>query len=186
MRRMADTNTTNEVDGSDVIVELSEDFYQDPHAVYRVLRRQAPVHHVRMPGGALGWIVLDYDLAREALADTELSKDLQTPLAAAALARAHAENLTPAIPSMMLFTDPPQHTRLRGLVNKAFTGTAIKQLGPRVTQIADELLAALHDGQATDLITAYAFPLPIIVISELLGVPDRDRADFREWSAVLL
>lgn len=82
----------------------------------------------------------------------------------------------------MLFRDPPDHTRLRRLVNKAFTPRAIEGFAPRVEEIAQELLRpGLKDG-GMDLVDAYAFPLPVIVIAEMLGVPAEDRAKFRSWS----
>jgi cytochrome P450 len=87
----------------------------------------------------------------------------------------------------MLAADPPDHTRLRKLVGKAFTGRAIAALRPRIEQIAGELLDEMEAGpDRIDLLDAYAFPLPITVICELLGVPTDDRNDFRTWSNTLL
>jgi cytochrome P450 len=82
----------------------------------------------------------------------------------------------------MLDTDPPDHTRLRSLVSKAFTPRLIERMRPRVQAIADELLDAVEDKGEMDLIDDYAFPLPITVIAELLGAPAEDRDSFREWS----
>ena len=86
----------------------------------------------------------------------------------------------------MLNMDPPDHTRLRALVNKAFTARMIEQLAPRVQAIADELLGPVLPRGAMDLIEEFAFPLPIIVIAELLGVPPADRNRFRAWSRALV
>jgi cytochrome P450 len=169
----------------DATVELNDDFYQDPYSIYRELRAQGPVHHVRTPEGALGWLVLDYDLAKQVLADTSaISKDLQTSMCRTAVARGHAGNADlPILHGAMVFTDPPQHTRLRALVSKAFNGPAVRRLVPRVTEIADGLLDSMHTAEVADLIGSYAFPLPIRVISELLGVPEQDRDNFRSWSS---
>jgi cytochrome P450 len=82
----------------------------------------------------------------------------------------------------MLDTDPPDHERLRALVSKAFTPRLIERLRPRVQAISDGLLDAVQDRGEMDLIDDYAFPLPITVIAELLGVPAEDRNNFREWS----
>lgn len=86
----------------------------------------------------------------------------------------------------ILGLDPPDHTRLRGLVSKAFTVRRVEQLRPRVQQIVAELLddvaAAGADGEPVDLIARYAFPLPFIVISEMLGMPETDRDRLRDWS----
>ena len=82
----------------------------------------------------------------------------------------------------MLSADKPDHTRLRSIVSKAFTNRRIQSLAPRIQQIADELIDAVQHRGKMDLIDAYAFPLPIIVICEMLGLPVADRAKFRVWS----
>jgi cytochrome P450 len=82
----------------------------------------------------------------------------------------------------MLFTDPPDHTRLRGLVNKAFTPRVIDQLRPRMEQIVDELLDEVAGAGAMDVIEQVAYPLPVIMIAELLGVPASDRDMLKDWS----
>jgi cytochrome P450 len=82
----------------------------------------------------------------------------------------------------MLNSDPPDHTRLRRLVGKAFTTRRIEELRPRIEQITEELLDAMAGKDEVDLLDAFAFPLPITVICELLGVPQDDRDDFRIWS----
>jgi hypothetical protein len=82
----------------------------------------------------------------------------------------------------MLFADPPYHTRLRGLVSKAFTAKRVEQMRPRIQEIVDELLDAIESADEIDLIEAFAGPLPTIVIAEMLGVDPADRADFKRWS----
>ena len=82
----------------------------------------------------------------------------------------------------MLFQDPPPHTRLRGLVSKAFTARAIERLAPRVREIIDQLLGAVAGHDRFDVIEAFAGPLPVIVIAEMLGVDPADRHDFKRWS----
>ena len=82
----------------------------------------------------------------------------------------------------MLGSDPPAHTRLRGLVNKAFTPRMIQRLEPRMHEIANELLdAALEQGDV-DLVQALSYPLPVTVIAEIIGIPAEDRAKFKRWS----
>jgi len=85
----------------------------------------------------------------------------------------------------MLFTDPPVHTRLRGLVTQAFTPRTIERLRPRITEIAEQLIDGLLQRGEMDLIRDFAFPLPVIVIAELLGVPPEDRDRFKAWSTDL-
>ena len=82
-------------------------------------------------------------------------------------------------------TDPPDHTRLRGLISKAFTPRMIEQLRPRIQQVADELLDAVQGWNQMDLIADFAFPLPITIISEMLGIPVADRERFRTWSQTM-
>jgi pimeloyl-[acyl-carrier protein] synthase len=86
----------------------------------------------------------------------------------------------------MLVLDPPDHTRLRNLVNKAFTPRTVERLRPRVEAIAAEILDRIDDGDGFDLVRDFAYPLPVIVIAEMLGVPAADRAAFQQWSAVLV
>jgi len=91
-----------------------------------------------------------------------------------------------ALDGHMLNTDPPDHERLRRLVNKAFTARHVERLRPRITAITAELLDAMSTQREVDLLTSFAFPLPITVICELLGIPVADRDDFRKWSASII
>jgi cytochrome P450 len=156
------------------------------HAAYAALTATGPVHRITLPNGMPAWLVTGYDAVRAALSDPRLVKSPgPTPL----------EGLLPpdvsaAMNSDLLHNDPPDHTRLRRLVSGAFTRRRVDALAPRIQQIADGLLddltAALAEHGEADLIAAYAYPLPITVIGELLGVPTRDQAGFREWSTTLV
>ncbi len=86
----------------------------------------------------------------------------------------------------MIFADPPEHSRLRGVVSKAFTPRSIAALEPRIKAIADEHIANLEDGQPYDVVAELAVPLPITVIAEMLGVDPSDRADFKRWSDAIV
>jgi len=86
----------------------------------------------------------------------------------------------------LLNSDPPDHERLRKLVNKAFTARRVEQLRPRITAITETLLDDMSTRREVDLLTAFAFPLPVTVICELLGVPVADRDQFRAWSATIV
>ncbi|MFF5023668.1 cytochrome P450 [Streptomyces collinus] len=167
------------MDGQQVIDlgEFGDAFRSDPHPVYARLRERGPVHRIRPPGADpdyAAWLVVGYDEARAALADPRLAKDF-AKIDASFL----DENL---IGKHLLATDPPQHTRLRSLVTRAFTARRVELLRPRVQQITDELLGEMLPRGRADLIDALAYPLPITVICELLGVPDMDRAEFRKMS----
>jgi cytochrome P450 len=163
------------------IVELGERFFTDPHELYRTLRQEAPVARVGMSEGQQAWVVTRYEDARPALNDSRLSK---------AAARFHGIPAVDFLAGHMLNTDPPDHTRLRKLVSRAFTVRAIARMRPRIEEIAQGLAdrmaeKAAREG-AVDLLDEFAFPLPMTVICELLGVPDRERDDFRGWSNTIL
>ncbi|MFD0360415.1 cytochrome P450 [Nocardia sp. GCM10030253] len=168
------------------ILDLTGDFYQDPHAVYRTLRERGPIHRVRLEG-VLGWLIVDYDVAKQAFVEPNISKNVGSPEGQAVLAKNGAADMfNGAINNNMLFSDPPQHTRLRRLVAKAFASRAVRDLGPRITAIADTLLDDMSSRETVDLLDSYAFPLPIAVICELLGVPDDDKDAFRSWTAIVV
>ncbi|GAA4107692.1 cytochrome P450 [Streptomyces hundungensis] len=161
------------------VVDLSEhaeEFNADPYAVYAKLRAAGPAHLVRTPMGEEVWLIVGHEAARAALADPRLAKDWRP------LAETGYEELPAS--SNMLETDPPQHTRLRKLVAREFTPRRIEALRPRVQEITDGLLDTMlaAPGRAADLIDSLAFPLPMTVISELIGVPDLDREAFRVLS----
>jgi cytochrome P450 len=147
-------------------------FLADPHPVYADWRATGPVRRERLPSGAYPWLITRYEDARQALSDPRLSKAF--PEATGAFTR------------HMLNADPPDHTRLRRLVSAAFTARRIEGLRPRIEQITDGLLDAMSGHERIDLIDAFAFPLPIQVICELIGVPDGDRDSFRTWSTVIV
>ncbi|GIE29102.1 cytochrome P450 hydroxylase [Actinoplanes italicus] len=157
-------------------------FQNNPHPVYARMRRTGPVRRVKLPSGLHAWLVTRYDDARRALADPRLSKSFQ----AVGAASSSSSSITAPISRHMLAADPPDHTRLRRLVSAAFTARRIESLRPRIEEITTELLDALQDEKEADLIDAFAFPLPIQVICELLGVPAADRDAFREWSNVIV
>ncbi|MEV0358623.1 cytochrome P450 [Nocardia sp. NPDC050697] len=172
--------------GAMEILELTDDFYQDPHATYRALRARGPLHRIRS-NGVLGWLVVDHEVAKQALTEPTISKRVGSPEGQAVLAKnGAAELFNTAISDNMLFADPPQHTRLRRLVAKAFSGPAIRDLQPRITAIADTLLDDIGARTTVDLMDSYAFQLPTAVICEVLGVPDSDKEEFRAWTAVVV
>ncbi|BBC92711.1 cytochrome P450 family protein [Streptomyces griseofuscus] len=160
--------------------EFGDALRRDPHPVYAMLRECGPVHRVRIPHADEDyetWLVVGYEEARAALADPRLAKD-GTKIGVTFLDQE-------LIGRDLLATDPPQHTRLRALVTRAFTMRRIEQLRPRIQRITDELLdEMLSAGSSShaDLIAALAYPLPLTVICELLGVPEMDRTGFRKIS----
>ncbi|MFE6619177.1 cytochrome P450 [Streptomyces sp. NPDC057740] len=157
--------------------ELGEGFRTDPHPVYARLRESGPVHRVRLPvpdEHHETWLVVGYEEARAALADPRLAKD-GSKIGVTFL----DERL---IGKYLLVADPPRHTRLRGLITRAFTMRRVEELRPRIRQITDSLLDAMLPHGRADLVDSFAYPLPITVICELLGVPEMDRTEFRKLS----
>ncbi|MFC7261343.1 cytochrome P450 family protein [Streptomyces lutosisoli] len=160
--------------------EYGTGFTRDPYPVYAALRERGPVHWVRTPppGAYEGWLVVGYEEARAALADPRLSKD-STKRGLNSL----DEEL---MGRYVLITDPPEHTRLRSLVAGAFTMRRVEALRPRVQQITDELLDEMLPKGGADLVDSFAYPLPMTVICELLGIPDIDRVAFRALSSEIV
>jgi cytochrome P450 len=168
---MRETNATVE--------HLGVEYFSDPYSVHARLRAQHPVAPVIMPGGTPAWLITGYAQARAALTDPRL---LKLPKGW----RPEPHSLDAALELHMLNSDPPDHERLRKLVNKAFTARRVEQLRPRISAITAGLLDDMSARQEVDLLTAFAFPLPVTVICELLGVPVADRDQFRAWSATIV
>jgi cytochrome P450 len=169
-------------------IRLDLDFIQDPHTAMELIRAEGPVRQTIMPRGLRVWLVTGYSDARALLADARLSKDHRgaQPVfdrqvnATGGVSGAFAQTLA----AHMLNSDPPDHTRLRKLVNKAFTARTISRLRPRIEQITTGLLDDMSG--TVDLLESLAFPLPMTVICELLGIPDDDKEDFHSWSGTLV
>ena len=154
-----------------------DSYYQDPLGFFARLRESRPVAPVRMPAYGRAWIVTRYADVRTVLTDPRLAKDVHRWPGGGRFRPSEATGVY----AHMLHADPPGHTRLRRLVQKAFTPRRAA-LRPRAEEIAAGLLdeVAAAPGDVTDLLGAYARPLPIAVLCELLGIPVADRA----WIAV--
>jgi cytochrome P450 len=154
----------------------------DPYPLYHALRAAGPV--VRVPEGH--WVVTGYDAVASALHEPRLSSASmrsRVPLYPEPL-RSQAAAVAAQLELMMVLCDPPEHTRLRHLMNRAFTPRAVESLRGRVAARVEELLeAALANGEGRcDLMADFAFPLPSTVIGTLLGLPPEDHARFKAWS----
>ncbi len=167
---------------------FSWEFATDPYPAYAWLREHAPVRWTVLPSGVGAWLVTRYADARETLADPRLSKN---PAHHADESGAKGRTGIPGERSADLMThllniDPPDHTRLRRLVSKAFTPRTVARFAPRVQQLTDRLVDAFAGTGRADLIHDFAFPLPIYAICDLLGVPPEDQDDFRDWAGMML
>jgi cytochrome P450 len=177
------------------LLELDDEFVQDPYAVYAKLGAKGSAHRVRMPpgvpvcAGQPVWLITGYEAVRAALANPRLSTDLNR--LDGLFARNEPDSnrragFSPVIASHMLNSDPPDHTRMRKLVSKAFTSRAVERLRPEIERITAGLIEALADDDTVDLLDTFAFPLPIRVICLLLGVPVEEQENFKSWSKALV
>jgi cytochrome P450 len=153
---------------------MAPEFVADPYPTYRRLREEDPVH--QSPLGF--WVLTRYEDVVASLRDPRMVKE---PIAAFVAARFGLAAPPTGMGLSMLDRDPPDHTRLRGLVSKAFTPRVIERLRPHIQQIVDGLLDRVEGDRSMDLIEQFAYPLPVIVICEMLGVLVADHERFKGW-----
>ena len=169
----------------EVVDISSQKFKANPYPVYTLWRAESPVRCVKLPDKRTAWLVTRYEEVAAVLRDERFGKDrFKTP------------ELTAKQPWMprafrpltrnMLDQDPPDHTRLRALVHKAFTPRLVEEMRRRVQSLTDELLDAAERSGRMDLIRDYALPLPSTIIAEMLGVPAADRHRFHRWSSAMV
>ncbi|MFE0602510.1 cytochrome P450 [Streptomyces sp. NPDC058892] len=163
-------------------MDLQGELLEHPHSVYARLRDTVPVCRITGTDGTPAWLVTRYDDVRAALADPRMSLDKSR----AGEGGYRGLSLPPALDANLLNMDPPDHTRIRRLVSRAFTPRRTEQLRTPIRATADRLLDALGEAGTADLVAAYAAPLPIVVICDLLGVPEDRRLDFRTWTDALI
>ncbi len=155
-------------------------FKANPYPFYARLRAEAPVFCMRKPIGGRVWLVTRYDDVLSVLKDERFANDWSPRMPW--VLRRFARPLTQG----MLNKDAPDHTRLRTLISKAFTPRRIEGLRERIQNVCDDLLAAAAPSGRIELVHAYAMPLPVTIIAEMLGVPARDRLRFYAWSKSLM
>lgn len=155
----------------------------DPFAFYRRMQQDDPVHDT----GFGMWLLSGYEECHLALRDPRFSAEFRTMADYEATMEAvgRVGPVQELMERLMLFRDAPDHTRLRGLVQRAFTPRMLEGIRARVQEVADELLDAAQDRGSLELMADYAWPLPVIVIAELLGVPPAERDRFRGWASDL-
>jgi cytochrome P450 len=161
-------------------MRFGPDYLRDPHAFFAELRAKGPVQQVEMPNGTPVWVVTRFDDVYACLADPRLS-----------LNNAHARSwpgfvFPPQLNANLMNMDPPNHTRLRKLVTKAFNPRRVESMRERVQEITDDLIDEICETGAAELNDAFAAPLPLTVIGELLGIPSTHHSAFRTWMSTLL
>lgn len=158
-------------------------FFDDPYPTYASLRSTAPVFWDDRLGA---WVLTRYDDVATALSDPRLSREGKRNERffehLDEIGEGHLRPVHRLLSAMMLFADPPRHTRLRALVHQAFTPRLMASMRPYVQAIVDGLLDEVRPSGRMDVIRDLAEPLPLIVIGELLGLPAEDRVQFARWS----
>ena len=158
-------------------------YHADPYPAYRRLRERDPVHRTRALGG---WVFTRHADAQAILRDLRFSNDTTLQPGSGRVRRdlIEAGVIDPNEPRVfnLLEIDPPEHTRLRKLVNKAFTTRAVADLRPRAEKIVEERLDTIAARGEMDVIRDLASPLPLIVIAEMLGIPTDEREQLKHWS----
>ncbi len=153
---------------------MDPEFLADPYPTYHRLRDEDPVHHSPLDF----WVLTRYEDVAAVLRDPRFIKE---PLVSMVAAR-FGVTVPPGVGLSMLDRDPPDHTRLRSLVSKAFTPRVVEGLRPRIQKIVDDLITRAEAVGRMDLIEEFAYPIPVNVICEMLGVPIEDHERFKGWS----
>ncbi len=156
---------------------LGPAFQQDPYALYARLRAHEPVHRTTVIPDS--WLLTRYADVVSVLKDPRFGRHYMREF----FRRQYGEGpLVAHYTRWLLFVDPPTHTRLHTLMNKAFTPRVLEAIRPRIQAAVDSLLAAVRPRAKIDVIEDLAWPLPVLVICEILGVPAEDMERFRAWS----
>lgn len=162
-------------------LRLEPESLADPYPLFHRLRAEDPVYWSQRVDG---WVLTGFPVVVAILRDPRVSSnrhaDGRTQLQEAA--REQVRALREHLAMMVGNSDPPDHTRLRSLINKAFTPRVVEAMRSRIQALADQLLDDVQSAGRMDVIRDFAYPLPIIVVSELLGIPAEERAQFKQWS----
>ena len=166
---------------------VSPQFKANPFPFLAGLRTSQPVYRTTLPDKTPIWLITRYEDVTALLKDERFVKNRRTAMTSEQLRKMPwAPPMFRPLERNMLDLDPPDHTRLRALVHKAFTPSLIGQMRDRIQTLADELLDGVARKGEMDLINDYALPLPMTIITEILGVPTSDRNKFHKWSQVLV
>ncbi len=167
---------------------FSGHFKKDPFPTFARMRRETPIFPHQAPDGSTIWYITTFEDVTAVLRDDEnFCKDPRNARPVGSSGPASRKSaIHQRINENMLFSDPPDHTRLRGLVSKAFTPHRIEAMKPQIQAIADDLLDKVATQGCMDLIASYALPLPLFAICEMLGIPNQDRNQVADWSQAII
>ena len=166
---------------------FTDEILQDPYPTYARLHEEGPLHYLDVGSKWAVWSIVSHAECSSIAKDPRLSaKRAQQLLALLPLSRqAEFTELARMLSLWMIFMDPPEHTRLRKLLNKGFSPAAIEGLRPQVEAVVDQMLAPLKHGSEVELMREFANAMPVRIISELLGVPQEMNDTFISWSRAI-
>jgi cytochrome P450 len=166
---------------------FSDETLQDPYPTYTRLLEEGPLHYVDAGSKWAVWSVFSHaecsSIAKDPRCSAKRAQQLLLPLPLSR--QAEFSELARMFSLWLIFMDPPEHSRLRKLLNKGFSPAAIEALRPRVENLVDRMLKPLKPGMEVDLLSAFAYPMPVNVISEMMGVPEALHGTFGEWSRAI-
>ena len=173
---------------------VASEFKDQQYPLFTRLRAENAIHKISLPEDREGWLITRYEDAEIILKDRRFIKDIRKSLSPAQIAESYgwllepgkelSEDADPTMTLTVLNVDPPNHTRLRALINLSFTPRFVERWRERIQAIVDELLDRVAAKGEMELINEFAFPLPMTVITEMLGIPAKDHPRFREWSSI--
>jgi cytochrome P450 len=168
-------------------VVFSEEFLQDPYPTYARLHEEGPLHFLDVGSKWGVWSIVSHAECSSIAKDPRLSAKRGQQLITLLPANRQAEfkELARMFSLWMIFMDPPEHTRLRKLLNKGFSPAAIDGLRPQVEAIVESMLSPLKQGSEVDLMSVFANPMPVRIILEMLGIPQELSETFGEWSRAI-
>jgi cytochrome P450 len=168
-------------------VLFTEEILQDPYPAYARLHEEGPLHYLDVDGKWALWSIVSHAECSSAAKDPRLSakRSQQMILSLPLSSQSEFSELARMLGLWLIFMDPPEHTRLRKLLNKGFSPAAIEGLRPQVEAIVDEMLKPLQQGAEVDLMREFANPMPVRIILEMLGIPQELRDTFVNWSRAI-
>ena len=168
-------------------VVFSDEILQDPYPTYARLLDEGPLHYVDVGSKWSVWSVFGHAecslIAKDPRCSAKRAQQMLLPLPLSR--QAEFSELARMFSLWLIFMDPPDHTRLRKLLNKGFSSTAIESLRPQVENLVDRMLKPLKPGMEIDLLSEFAYPMPVSVISEMMGVPEALHGKFADWSRAI-
>jgi cytochrome P450 len=168
-------------------VVFSDEILQNPYPTYALLHKEGPLHYLDVGNKWAVWSIFSHAECASIAKDTRLSakraKQMLLPLPLSR--QSEFSELARMLSLWLIFMDPPEHTRLRKLLNKGFSAAAVEGLRPQVEAIVDHMLKPLQHGSEVDLMREFANPMPVRIILEMLGIPQELRDTFVDWSRAI-